>query len=1128
VFGTDLNSGEHLVATTASGGKGVFVVQTPADLRIDGILTSVDRATVQQDRDWYIDVVIENAGESDLQIKFDSLSTDLNFSTSNDFSLTRPTELAGGGNILSGGAIDTLHYVVAKTGSVSGNCVVTAVVSAEELNSTRLLATDSSMNGVEANVVIEEAALLEILALTPMQNPVTINQARSWVIEMRVRNSGGSDVTLKPDSVGGSSVNIPAGSGFVIENPSELKTGGNRLAGGEVGLLDFVVSTTGSVTPGKHVITGSIAGEEDNSGRLLNAVKDVSTSTDSVIFQAKPVPSYVQGSIEPVVLSSGAGFSFECSVASTGSYYSTLHLDRSSTSIKFGDADGDTFTAYTSPLSDTLLEASSQATLRFEPTIVDTSIATGTYYPLLYLHGIENGNPFYSVVPVFPDSVVIEEAPQLSINEIMIPQSVTESQERDWKIKVVLQNNGEASVKLDLDPSETNVSIILVGVGDRTSEYAITYPSSLAASGNDTLIGGMVDTLIYTVTKTGTTTGTALVHAKVKGIDVNSSEVLYDDTYNGGWSNMAVQTPGSPRITETVAERDSVTSGQSTPWSIVVELCNEGESALTLLPDSAEVYYNGGSALSFVKPVAFTEGGLTLNGSECKHILFTVSPTPVIPEGKDIVLNARIVLIENNSLDVRSFDTGKAGTGQSTIRVQKRAAVRIASVANGASRSPFVNVGQRFPVVFTLENTGEAQADSVSVKLTASNGSSVEDTVITIVGMKGSSTLVDSFTVTAASAVGTDLFTSSIVRAVDANSGEDTLVDMLPSVDDTAEAVIQRPAVLVVTSVEPSQGEVNAGQTADWTVRVNMINSGEAPVVLQPPNRENIAFSISGDALNDYLVIEPDTLASGKSSLELIAGESDAFIYTVSTTGSDTGIVNLTSSVKWNDANDPLRGTLVSSSDTTVHVKEPSGLRITSIVSDAPNNDKIPNTSIVDLNQSFNIYVTVGNTGGDDIDSVSVRLVSDGASTIETVGEPFKYIQSNNQVVFTFRITAGGTPGTEILSASIDYAVSVNTGETVTPAEAIESVEYVDIQTPVSLLLNSSITDPRGAMDDTLSAGQTFVVSAAVVNNGEASCDQSGEVSLVLPAGVTLADTEEPLTRQFTVGQTLSWSLIAD
>jgi hypothetical protein len=197
------------------------------------------------------------------------------------------------------------------------------------------------------------------------------------------------------------------------------------------------------------------------------------------------------------------------------------------------------------------------------------------------------------------------------------------------------------------------------------------------------------------------------------------------------------------------------------------------------------------------------------------------------------------------------------------------------------------------------------------------------------------------------------------------------------------------------------------------------------------------------------------------------------------------------------------------------------------VTSGAPNNARFANTSIVNTGQTFSVAVRVENTGGDDLDSVLVRLAANGASGTAVAGDSLAYMPSKSERDFVYAVTAAPEPAVEHLRASIVKAVSVNTGERVTPAEAVESIENLRIERPALLACGASITAPAGAVDETLSAGQSFVVTAVVANEGEASIDTTGRAALVLPAGMSLADPGDLLTKRFDAGVPLAWTVVA-
>ncbi|MCK4537440.1 MAG: T9SS type A sorting domain-containing protein, partial [Candidatus Krumholzibacteria bacterium] len=315
-------------------------------------------------------------------------------------------------------------------------------------------------------------------------------------------------------------------------------------------------------------------------------------------------------------------------------------------------------------------------------------------------------------------------------------------------------------------------------------------------------------------------------------------------------------------------------------------------------------------------------------------------------------------------------------------------------------------------------------------------------------------------------------------------------------------------------------------QTTDWIVRIDLLNSGDAPISVEDPASTDLVFSLDGNPLADYLVIPPEGFASGAGDMILESGEADSFVFVVSSTGIDTGQVRIDGSIRWSDENEPARGILISTGDSGVRVREPSGLRIISVTSDAPNSFMFPNTSIVNIGQEFKLTVTVENTGGDDLEQVAVDLSTNGAATI-TPDLTTPDLASGAQGIFVFNVQSAVT-GVEILSAAITTAVSVNTGEEVPPIQAIESIENLQVQVAAVLVCEVSITAPVGALDDTLSTFQEFVLTAAVHNMGEAGDDGSGQITLDLPAGFSRVYPDaDSLIRSFSIDEEILWTLTA-
>ncbi|MBN1885359.1 MAG: Ig-like domain-containing protein [Candidatus Krumholzibacteriota bacterium] len=1123
VEGVDLNSGGTLIATTEFGGKGSYLVQTPADLVVRAIQPSVGSATALQTRDWRVDVVVENRGESDAALDLAAPRTALDPSFPDGFVIIVPDSLAGGGAVLGGETVDTLVFTIDRTGSAIGACGFGASIGGTETNSGRPIDVTVSPS---AAVEIQSPAVLVVTALEASRDPVTIGQPGAWSIAMTVRNDGGSGVAVDFGDVDSTFVDLPGGTGFVIDHPDAFDGGGDRLDAGDSGTLTFPVTVTGDMPAGRRPVIGGAVATEKNSDRRVHVLLDEATTTDSVTFEYPPDPRYLPGSLAPLAASSGTEISMELTVWSDDPDHATVLLDRDATTVLFGDAEGDTFRAPLSTLSETVLPGGGETRLRFEGEQVLPELAHGRYGVLARLVGSQNGNPFFQEIAASPESLTVEDAPQLSILAVQTPASVTRGVQPLWPAFMVLHNTGEASVIVDTEAA--SLTFTVVGGGEVTGEYTVTPDPDLVVSGGDTLAGGQIDTLLFDVTATGSTTGTVLVNGYVSAIDINSGGTLSDNTLSGGWGVMAVQAPALPLVVSIRAGRETVTAGQTAPWEILVDVSNDGEAVLTLLPDSTTLYDPSFGVSAHPTPATFVGGKTTLAANEGGRLRFVVSSTPALPGGGDLELIARAAFLENNR-NLLLDDRSDPGT-RDTVRVQSPAALRLIAVSTAAPNAPRVDTGQRFPVLFEVENVGEASAADVDVSLRAAGLSTVDDSPVTVPFIAGGETRVDTFHVTASAVPGAELFNAAIEAAIDVNSGQGDLYVLQSAVDDTAAAFIQAPARVVVDAAVPSQPEVNAGQTVDWHVTLRISNEGAGTARFAVPSQGDVSFARAGVALGGYLVEPPGGFASGRPDLLLPGGDSDSLVYAISTTGNDTGTVDVRAGVRWTGENDPGAVYAIAERDTTVYVRKPSGVRIVSIVSDAPNGGTPPNTSIVNTGQIFGIVVTVENTGGDDLDSVDVSLVAENGARSTTrlvAGSP--RIDSGGSGLFLFEVTAGDIPNLETLRAAIERAVSINTGERVDPIQAVESTETLQIQEPARLSVSAAIAAPAGAVDDTLSAGQTFVVSATVTNPpGSAEVDESGALALAIPAGVGRVDPAgEPLTRPFEPGTPVTWSLIA-
>ncbi len=186
---------------------------------------------------------------------------------------------------------------------------------------------------------------------------------------------------------------------------------------------------------------------------------------------------------------------------------------------------------------------------------------------------------------------------------------------------------------------------------------------------------------------------------------------------------------------------------------------------------------------------------------------------------------------------------------------------------------------------------------------------------------------------------------------------------------------------------------------------------------------------------------------------------------------------------------------------------------------------QILNPPYVNLGQTFSIETTIRNTGDEDLEEIVVRLTSngnsefDGEQTIDALATG-----RDTTVVFTVEAAFQSTIS-ELFSMTVVSAAGATSGlaALVEPPQG-NPTEVVVIQTPASLNLESQISAPPSAQDGILGLGETFTISASVLNSGQASTG-SGELTLgIVSGGFTLNGAA---SRSFDVGQTIDWQITA-
>jgi hypothetical protein len=534
----------------------------------------------------------------------------------------------------------------------------------------------------------------------------------------------------------------------------------------------------------------------------------------------------------------------------------------------------------------------------------------------------------------------------LNITRIVPSQaSVTTNQIETWTAAMTVKNVGEADVALDLAPGSTFISFSL-GAG---------WVSAMQPTGPDTLAQNDSTTLVFNVTQSGNTPGSATINGSARGIELNSAVVKTDATPPGAGS-VLVELPAELQIALIDASRDTVTEGQASPWTIAVTVENTGEADVLLSNLANETYIEFTTAQPVTR-VTNPTGTLTLPGGASRVLAFTVSPTPDFnpppgPQNFDVRIQGR----ELN----RNFTL--VATSSSSVVVE----LAPDPVYDPGSFAPIaVDAGENahFRAAFTLQAGASAvDLNPSQTQLSFTDGTRVFSPFL---DLDSARVLVPGATTTLWFEQGvvpsnfTDGTYSVDIRLQGTENGN-PFVKFFDDVDD----VEIRPATTIeIDTMIASRDRVSASQDRDWTVRMVVTNTGSGDVRAEAMTA--LVLRIAGiNRTGEY------TIAFQDVGRVVEAGATDTLRFTILQTGTTTGSMSVYGDFHGSDVGSgtPVTDDSFDSGWTTVLVQTPGVLRVTQTQ---------PSRAQVTQGQTtvWNATATVQNTG-----QAAVQLAFDVAT----------------------------------------------------------------------------------------------------------------------------------------------------
>jgi len=1066
---------------TTSDAFGSFEVQSADDVQIVRVMASRSTLTVNDvTNPWYVDVVLSNVGGSDVEI--DTLASVLLFSPDAGFQIKRP-RLVLSHPVLAAGRTDTLRFTVIHNGGAAGSVNINARIYYQVINTGE---TKNQLSSSPATVLLQSPANCYITGIRATRSTVTAGGSAPWSVVLYVNSqSGGGDVSINLDSSDSTYVRLFRSniwqSGYIFATPTKLQGSGTRiLKAGTVDSLVFPMVVMGGTT-GEMEILPRVAGMELNRPVVVHFLNTVPKTMVSVQTPANPF--FVPEAVQPTYVSAGRYYSFQLTVSNTGQ--SALELDPLETLLEFTD-DTQVFTARLDGSKGANLPGLSTRTLYFNANSLPAGFRSGIYPAKITLKGSQNGNQYNQVFTLTDSRITVGDPRQVMITAMRADAAtVTAGQNSPWHIDLDLSNNGSGTLKLD-----SARVVFYYGLQTVTHQYTLQPPDTFLGGGR--YIRGLKnESLRFAVNSVAplAQTGQIIIMAHVWLADsAQVGQYFEDQTDQGNSATVTVQSPASLQMVKLAASQTNLTVGQHVPWTVQAVIRNSGGSATEWVQSQSALNFSKGNANFLVHPptVFSGSGGLLLAPGAEDSLKFTISEISNLPQmlGSS-TLDAVISMLEVNSGRTLSVNSATFGKTQPLV-IQDSARVRIDSVRISVPLEKFVNTGQQFYLQAKVTNPSSgdwvqrARVTFFNSGFSDFSGSSIAE-VDTIAAGK-SKWIEPGVLIKAKNVVDVfETFHARLTGSVANNTGESALMLRSRSASDTSITVtIQRPGTLAINRVSTSKDTIPSGYLLPWYIYVDVTNTGEGSLLLEQLTADDVM-------IRPGFVVEPPVL-TGEDAI-LRGGETFRIVFSVTASSSASGLVTVTARVRARDGNDPGRTILPLTGQTDIYVSTTARVRIARVFVD-PAQFNVDDKEIAQVNtkQLFNVAVQVENNGGQDLDTVLVKLRSVRSAIQapqEMVVERLRAGQGSRQINFSVRADSVENLKGEWLTATVTYAIGEDRSRAIiSPAQ--DSTAQIKIYVPAQL----RITRTRALIpspDKTVSYGQIFPVEVIVNNMGSES-----------------------------------------
>ncbi len=978
---------------TVSSGASVEVVSA-SNLQITDITPSRNTISIGSSTEWDIVVDISNNGGSDVEIDFTDTNTWLKFYSAsaqelNDVDLTWPTDLEiAGGTTLAAGSTDQLIFHVTSNTFSSGTMNILGRVQGTEANRNMVISDVTVANdGVSGTVVMQTPP--NVTYVSGSLQPRSVFPGTAADFQMSVSNSGGATVQLDEEQTTIEFSDAVNGGSHVFS--ATLDPGYGTTIGSGTTTLHF---------NSKNVPSEFIANDSYPVTISLNGVENGSVYTRSLTPGSDLVTVGEPGDLTVTGIRTSTG---SVTVGQTNSWtavitvenndISDMRLQNVSLTFNYSTDDVTNYFTYT-PATTFLgsgtgvLASDGRDSINVTISAVSANAPTGAILVSTEVGMVDANDAGRQFTDqLYNAAQIMSQSPaDIVINSIRSSQpTITRGQTVPWTITAKVTNIGQSEVQLRTGS--------LINFSRGNQYFTVTAPTAFSGNGTARLVGGGVDSLVFTVTNVSSSVsvGPFTVNATILTDELNTGRDIQDQSSS---ISLSIQENASIRIDNVFADlRSNTLVNTNQEFYVQAQVSNVGGDNGDMVEHLVIDFSAQNNGITFPNGNTVTLDSVKINDSKVT--------TPGILVRAPNLSNFRDVVIGNISSAI-ARNTGQSANIESPLDNSAEFTTQnpgILDVLNVTTENDTIVSGTQAPwaINVTVSNTGTGtillkKPQDTDISINREGYVIKASEIWTDSLLTAGETQVLNYTVTNTPSVSGIFTVTANIRAQDWN---DPAISTFTESGQTQVYFTKTSAVgITETYIDPTTpnideegvGLVNTGQT--FNVRVKIENKADQGLDSVRVRLLSQLSSVQGEILVENIGF----------------GEDKEGVFTVIADDAQNLVgEKLRSEIVYAYGQDGTQSKISQAEDDSVMIKiyNPAQLQIVSTKNLAPNPDKK-----VSQSQTFPVEVKVANYGSEAAKEVRLSMMT--SSTLHaTVQETPLFIEQE---------IAGGDTGTVIFT----------------------------------------------------------------------------------------------------------------